>query len=73
MRSREKYFWQSVIGLVAAFYLVFSVSESSNQRVLELFVSLGAAGSRSTCRPGRADGAVLQGNQLPAGVFGFMF
>ena len=37
MRSREKYFWQSVIGLVAAFYLVFSVSETSNLRVLELF------------------------------------
>ena len=37
MRSREKYFWQSVIGLIAAFYLVFSISESSNSRVLELF------------------------------------
>jgi phospho-N-acetylmuramoyl-pentapeptide-transferase len=32
MRSREKYFWQSVIGLVAALYLVFSISESSNLR-----------------------------------------
>jgi phospho-N-acetylmuramoyl-pentapeptide-transferase len=38
MRSREKYFWQSVIGLVAALYLVFSISESSNMRVLELFL-----------------------------------
>jgi phospho-N-acetylmuramoyl-pentapeptide-transferase len=38
MRSREKYFWQSVIGLLAALYLVFSISESSNMRVLELFV-----------------------------------
>jgi phospho-N-acetylmuramoyl-pentapeptide-transferase len=37
MRSREKYFWQSVIGLMAALYLVFSISESSNLRVLELF------------------------------------
>jgi phospho-N-acetylmuramoyl-pentapeptide-transferase len=37
MPSREKYFWQSVIGLVAALYLVFSISESSNLRVLELF------------------------------------
>ncbi len=37
MRSREKYFWQSVIGLIAALYLVFSISESSNLRVLELF------------------------------------
>ena len=37
MRSREKYLWQSLIGLLAAFYLVFSVSETSNLRVLELF------------------------------------
>jgi phospho-N-acetylmuramoyl-pentapeptide-transferase len=39
MRSREKYFWQSVIGLIAALYLVFSISESSNERVVELFVT----------------------------------
>ena len=38
MRSREKYFWQSVIGLIAALYLVFSISENSNLRVLELFL-----------------------------------
>ncbi|MDP2262455.1 MAG: phospho-N-acetylmuramoyl-pentapeptide-transferase [Hydrogenophaga sp.] len=44
MRSREKYFWQSLIGLVAAFYLVFSVSETSNLRVLELFVQWVASG-----------------------------
>ena len=37
MRSREKYFWQSVVGLIAGFYLLFSISESSNWRVLELF------------------------------------
>jgi phospho-N-acetylmuramoyl-pentapeptide-transferase len=37
MRSREKFFWQSVIGLLAALYLVFSISEVSNLRVLDLF------------------------------------
>jgi phospho-N-acetylmuramoyl-pentapeptide-transferase len=37
MPSREKYLWQSLIGLLAALYLVFSISESSNLRVLELF------------------------------------
>ncbi len=37
MRSREKYFWQSLIGVLAALYLVFSISEISNARVLELF------------------------------------
>ena len=39
MPSREKYMWQSIIGLLAALYLVFSISESNNYRVLELFVS----------------------------------
>ena len=39
MRSREKYMWQSIVGLLAALYLVFSISESSNYKVLELFVS----------------------------------
>ena len=44
MRSREKYFWQSVIGLVAALYLVFSISEVSNARVWELFVGWVSSG-----------------------------
>ena len=39
MRSREKYFWQSVVGLVAALYLAFAISESSNMRVFELFLN----------------------------------
>jgi len=39
MRSREKYFWQSVVGLVAALYLAFAISESSNLRVFELFMN----------------------------------
>ncbi len=39
MPSKEKYLWQSLIGLVAALYLVFSISENSNARVLELFFS----------------------------------
>ncbi|MDZ7891077.1 MAG: phospho-N-acetylmuramoyl-pentapeptide-transferase [Rhodoferax sp.] len=44
MHSREKYFWQSLIGLLAALYLVFSISESSNLRVLELFFNWVASG-----------------------------
>ncbi|RRD56030.1 phospho-N-acetylmuramoyl-pentapeptide-transferase [Comamonadaceae bacterium OH2545_COT-014] len=44
MRSREKYFWQSVIGLVAALMLVFSISESSNARAWELFVEWVSSG-----------------------------
>ena len=44
MRSREKYFWQSLIGLLAALYLVFAISERSNQKVLELFFEWVASG-----------------------------
>ena len=39
MRSREKYFWQSVIGLLAALYLVFCISENNNSEVFALFIS----------------------------------
>ncbi|MBX9937226.1 MAG: phospho-N-acetylmuramoyl-pentapeptide-transferase [Burkholderiaceae bacterium] len=39
MPSREKYMWQSIIGLLAALYLVFSISESNNYKVFELFMS----------------------------------
>jgi phospho-N-acetylmuramoyl-pentapeptide-transferase len=39
MRSREKYMWQSIIGLLAALALVFSISEGSNPKVWQLFVT----------------------------------
>ena len=39
MRSREKYMWQSIIGLGAALYLVFCISENTNTEVWSLFVS----------------------------------
>ena len=54
MRSREKYFWQSLIGLVAAFYLTFAVSENTNLRVLELFLRWVQSGF-STELPPKAD------------------
>ena len=37
MASREKFFWQTMIGLFAAIYLAFSVSEVNNLKVLQLF------------------------------------
>ena len=37
MASKEKFFWQTVIGLFAAIYLAFSVSEVNNLKVLQLF------------------------------------
>lgn len=44
MRSREKYFWQSLIGIVAAFYLVFAISADSSQSVWELLMTWVKAG-----------------------------
>jgi phospho-N-acetylmuramoyl-pentapeptide-transferase len=44
MRSREKYFWQSLIGIIAAFYLVFAISASDNQSVWELLMTWVKAG-----------------------------
>jgi phospho-N-acetylmuramoyl-pentapeptide-transferase len=73
MRSREKYFWQSVIGLVAAFYLVFSVSETSNLRVLELFVAWVRSGFTVDLPP-QAGLLVPFFKEIsyPLGVFGFV-
>lgn len=51
MRSREKYFWQSIVGCLAALYLAFAVSESSNQKVLELFLSWVASGFQMALPP----------------------
>ena len=73
MRSREKYFWQSVIGLVAAFYLDFSVAETSNLRVLQLFFNWVASGFTLELPP-RAGLMVPFFKEVayPLGVFGFV-
>ena len=73
MPSGEKYFWQSVIGLIAALYLAFSVSETSNLRVLELFLRWVQSGF-STDLPPKADLIVpfFKSISYPLGVFGFI-
>src|SRR3982751_4963279 len=73
MRSGEKYFWQSVIGLVAALYLAFSVSETSNLRVLELFIRWVQSGFSNDLPP-KADLMVpfFKTISYPLGVFGFI-
>ena len=37
LSARAKFTWQSVIGLVAAVYLAFSVSAPDNRRLVQLF------------------------------------
>ncbi len=73
MRSREKYLWQSVFGLVAAIGLVFSVSENSNQRVWELF-SMWVTSGFDVSLPPKA-GLLLpffKEISYPLGVLGFV-
>jgi phospho-N-acetylmuramoyl-pentapeptide-transferase len=73
MSSREKYFWQSVIGLFAAVYLAFSVSEASNVRVFDLFMAWVQSGL-SMGLPARADLLLpfLKSISYPLGVWGFI-
>jgi phospho-N-acetylmuramoyl-pentapeptide-transferase len=73
MRSAEKYFWQSLIGLVAALYLAFSVSETSNLRVLELFLRWVSSGFSNDLPP-KADLMLpfIKSISYPLGVFGFI-
>jgi phospho-N-acetylmuramoyl-pentapeptide-transferase len=73
MRSREKYLWQSLIGITAALYLVFSISESNNLRVLELFASWVQSGFDVNLPP--KAGLLLpffKEVSYPLGVFGFV-
>ncbi len=73
MPSREKYFWQSIIGLIAAIYLAFSVSETNNLRVVELFFRWIASGFSNDLPP-KADLIVpfFKTVSYPLGVWGFM-
>jgi len=73
MRSREKFFWQSLIGIVAAAYLAFAVSESTNLRVLELFVRWVQSGFSNDLPP-KADLMLpfFKTVSYPLGVFGFI-
>ncbi|MBS0308811.1 MAG: phospho-N-acetylmuramoyl-pentapeptide-transferase [Proteobacteria bacterium] len=73
MRSREKYFWQSLIGLSAAIYLAFSVSAPTNAKVWELFIAWVQSGF-SMDLPPKADLIVpfFKTVSYPLGVWGFI-
>jgi len=73
MPSREKYLWQSLIGLAAALYLVFSISENTNYRVLELFFTWVQSGFDMSLPP-KAGLMVPFFKEIsyPLGVLGFV-
>jgi phospho-N-acetylmuramoyl-pentapeptide-transferase len=73
LSAREKYFWQSVIGLVAAVYLAFVVPTASATQAWNLVVQWVTSGF-ATDLPGKADLIVpfFKNIAYPLGVFGFI-
>jgi phospho-N-acetylmuramoyl-pentapeptide-transferase len=73
MPSKEKYFWQSLIGIAAALYLAFSVSGATNYQVWDLFSSWVMSGFSNDLPP-KADLIVpfFKTISYPLGVWGFI-
>ncbi len=73
MSARDKFFWQSLIGGVAAVYLAFAVPAASNREAIALVVEWFATGFAMSLPP-RADLIVpfFKTVSYPLGVFGFI-
>src|SRR5690554_136444 len=73
MSSRQKFFWQALIGAVAAIYLSFAVSAPANAELWPLFRDWVLSGFTMPL-PTRADLIVpsFKSVSYPLGVFGFV-
>ncbi len=73
MSSRRKFFWQALIGIVAAVYLSFAVSAPANAELWPLFRDWVLSGLTMPL-PTRADLIVpfFKSVSYPLGVFGFV-
>src|SRR3982075_2458318 len=73
LSPKAKFFWQSLIGLVAAVYLAFAVSAPSTAKVLDFFMAWVGSGF-SMDLPPKADLIVpfFKNIAYPLGVFGFI-
>src|SRR6266571_4277619 len=73
LSPKAKFFWQSLIGLVAAIYLAFAVSAPSTAKVLDFFLAWVGSGF-SMGLPPNADLIVPFAKNIayPLGVFGFI-
>ena len=73
LSARAKFTWQSVIGLVAAVYLAFSVSAPDNRGLMQLFVAWVESGFAAGLSP-KADLIVpfFKTVSYPLGVWGFI-
>ncbi len=73
LSARAKFFWQSVIGLVAAIYIAFSISAPNNEKLMELFMQW--VGSGFTLElPTKTDLIVpfFKSVSYPLGMLGFI-
>jgi phospho-N-acetylmuramoyl-pentapeptide-transferase len=73
MSAKEKYFWQSLIGLAAAFYLAFAIAAPSTDKIWGLMWQWTAHGFDIDLPP-RSDLIVpfFKNYAYPMGVFGFV-
>jgi len=73
LSAKAKYFWQSLIGIVAAVYIAFSISAPNNEQVWGLFLQW--VGSGFTLElPAKANLIVpfFKEVSYPVGIFGFI-
>ena len=73
MSSKEKYFWQSLIGLGASIYLAFAVSAPNNEKIFELLWQWLQSGFTMEL-PAKADLMLpfIKTVSYPLGVWGFI-
>ena len=73
LSAKAKFFWQSLIGILAAVYLAFAVSALGSGQILDLFSSWVASGFSMTL-PAKADLIVpfFKNIAYPLGAFGFI-
>jgi phospho-N-acetylmuramoyl-pentapeptide-transferase len=71
--ARTKFFWQTLIGVVAAIYIAFSISAPNNEKVIELFFQWVVSGFTLEL-PTKTDLIVpfFKSVSYPLGIFGFM-
>ncbi|OFZ91299.1 MAG: phospho-N-acetylmuramoyl-pentapeptide-transferase [Betaproteobacteria bacterium RBG_16_64_18] len=73
LSARTKFFWQSVLGLIAAVYLAFAVSAPTNVQILDLFLAWVRSGFEMNLPP-KADLILpfFKNIAYPLGVWGFI-
>src|SRR5712691_1898620 len=73
LSAKAKFFWQSLLGLIAAVYLAFAVSVPTNTQILPLFAAWVQSGLEMNLSP-KADLIVpfFKNVAYPLGVWGFI-